>query len=210
MTSTAISAQRTTFHISGTAASPLTITGITKAASAVITATNTLAVGAVVEFAAIVGMTELNGKFGIVTAATSSTFTVNIDSTAFTTYGSAGTATPQTWTKVGNVKTYSGFDGQASEKPVTNLDSEAVEVRVGLQDFGKFSMDIDTDDTDAGQIALLAAKTALAQKYFKLTLPNGKLRVFAGYVKGFSESGGVDDTVKGKVDIRISGVVLKG
>jgi hypothetical protein len=37
--------------------------------------------------------------------------------------------------------------------------------------------------SDAGQLALLAAQTASATKNWKLTLPNGKVASFAGYVK---------------------------
>jgi HK97 family phage major capsid protein len=38
-----------------------------------------------------------------------------VDATGFTTYTSGGTATPVQWTKISNVKSYSGFDGSASE-----------------------------------------------------------------------------------------------
>ena len=50
-----------------------------------------------------------------------------------------------------------------------------MEYAAGLQDFGNFSLNIDIDDTDAGHIALRAAKTAASTKAFKLRLPNGKL-----------------------------------
>ena len=69
------------------------ITAITKAASAVVTVgTHTFVVGDVVLFSGVVGMTEINGLTGTVTAFDATTITVNINSTGFTTYVSGGTA----------------------------------------------------------------------------------------------------------------------
>ena len=69
-----------------------TITNITQASSAVVTAVNTFAVGDVVLFSNVVGMTEINGLVGTVTSADGTHFTVAINSTTFTGYGSAGNA----------------------------------------------------------------------------------------------------------------------
>ena len=80
-----------------------TITGITKAASAVVTintvsASNPVLIGEIMSFAGVVGMTQINGLNGTVSATGGSsgawTFTVNINSSGFTAYSSAGTATP--------------------------------------------------------------------------------------------------------------------
>lgn len=209
-TSTAISAQGSTFSIEGTPGSAITITAITKATSAVVTATNTLAVGDAVEFGTVTGMPEIYGLLGIVTVASGTSFTVNIDSSGFASAGTSGTANAKTWTAVSNVKDYSGFDGSASELDKTNMQSGAMEYSAGLQDFGQFSINIDVDDTDAGQIAMRAAKTSAATKAFRLRLPNGKQRVFKGFVKKFSEQGGVNQIVKASADIRITGVVNFG
>lgn len=69
------------------------ITGITKAASAVVTVgTHTFVEGDVVEFASVAGMTQINGLTGTVTAIGATTITVNINSSGFSTYTSGGTA----------------------------------------------------------------------------------------------------------------------
>lgn len=72
-----------------------TITAISKAGSAVVTAANDFAVNDVIAFASVAGMTEINGLTGTVSAADATTFTVNIASTGFTTYTSGGVATKQ-------------------------------------------------------------------------------------------------------------------
>lgn len=112
-----------------------------------------------------------------------------------------------TYTAIANVKSFSGFDGSASEIDVTNLSSSAKEYRIGLEDNGQFTIELDRDFSDAGQTALLAARDSQASKSFKLLLSNGENAIFTGFVKKFSVAGGVDAVVKGSVDIRISGAV---
>lgn len=67
-----------------------TITGITKAALAVVTsAGHGYAVNDQVYFRGITGMIEINGLIGTIQSVTTDTFTVDIDSSNFTTFGSA-------------------------------------------------------------------------------------------------------------------------
>jgi hypothetical protein len=206
-TSTAISAQGSTFAIEGTPGSAITITAISQAVAAVVTATNTVAVNDIVEFGVVAGMPEIFGLLGVVTVASGSSFTVNIASTGFAAPGTAGVANPKTWTPVGNVHDYSGFDGSASEIDKTNMQSGAMEYVAGLQDFGQFTLNCDVDNADAGQLALRAAKTSAATKAFRVVIPNGRIRTFKGFVKKFSETGGVNALIKANVDVRITGVV---
>lgn len=82
---------------SGATSTNLTITGISKAANASITATHAFTsadIGVtVVTFHGIVGMTQMNTLSGVIQSVTSTTsFTVDIDSTSFTTYSSGGIA----------------------------------------------------------------------------------------------------------------------
>ncbi len=75
----------------------LTITGISKAANASITATHAFTSADVgvttVTFHGVVGMTQINGLSGVIQSVTNTTsFTVNINSTSFTTYVSGGIA----------------------------------------------------------------------------------------------------------------------
>lgn len=68
-----------------------TITGISQASQAVFIANNTLAVGDTVRPSGIVGMTQMNGLRGTVVARTATQFTLDINSTSFSTYTSGGT-----------------------------------------------------------------------------------------------------------------------
>lgn len=69
------------------------ITAISKAAAAVVTVANDFEDGDQVAFGACEGMTEMNGLYGTVSSASASGFTVDINSTGFTTYtGTAGMA----------------------------------------------------------------------------------------------------------------------
>ncbi|HZX69766.1 MAG TPA: ubiquitin-activating E1 FCCH domain-containing protein [Rhodanobacter sp.] len=78
-------------------AGAVTITGITAANPAVVTsASHGLLSGDVVQIDAVVGMTELNGQRFTLGATTTDTFALlGVDSTLYTAYSSAGTATPQ-------------------------------------------------------------------------------------------------------------------
>lgn len=69
-----------------------TITNITQATSAVVTANNNFHVGQTVVFSSVGGMTEINGLFGIITVRSPTVFTVAINTLTFTPYGSGGIA----------------------------------------------------------------------------------------------------------------------
>lgn len=72
------------------------ITSISKAASAVVgVVAHSFSIGDSVHFSGVVGMTQINGQRGAITASTSDTITVSIDSTGYGTYTSGGTANTQ-------------------------------------------------------------------------------------------------------------------
>lgn len=67
------------------------ISGITKAAQAVITVTgHTLVTGQSVQISGVAGMTQINGQRALITAAATDQITVAINSTAYSTYTSGG------------------------------------------------------------------------------------------------------------------------
>lgn len=70
-----------------------TITNITQASNAVVTANNYFRAGDSVQFSDVSGMTEINDMVGSIISSNSTSFTVNINSLSFTGYGSGGVAT---------------------------------------------------------------------------------------------------------------------
>jgi hypothetical protein len=212
MPSTAQVAQLSKFYVSGTPGTAITITAITKAVAAVVTAVNTLVVGDVVIFGAVTGMPEINGLLGIVTVASGASFTVAIDSSGFATAGTTGTASPQTFSKVGNVQDFTPDGGSATVIDVTNMDSTAKEKRQGLQDNGNYSLTYDSDDTDVGQLRLIAARAAQAVVVFKQYYPGGlKIRAWQGFVQKVTEpAAGVDKVLRSSATIVVTGSIFRG
>lgn len=213
MTSTAQIAQLSKIYVSGTPGSALSITAISKAVQAVVTATNTLKQGDVVIFGAVAGMPEIAGLLGIVQAApTGTNFTVNIDSSGFAAVGTMGAATPQTFAKVGNVKDFAPDGGSVNVIDVSNTDSTAKEKRPGLQDNGNATLSYDADDTDPGQLALIAARSAQSIIVVKQVLPGSmKIRAFQAFVNKLSEPAiGVDKVLTSSASLTITGPISRG
>ncbi|MCY0385656.1 phage tail tube protein [Robbsia sp. Bb-Pol-6] len=133
-------------------------------------------------------------------------------STAVSSQGSnfsvnTGTLAAPVWTKIANVKSYSGFDGSATEIDVTDLDSTAKEKRLGLQDNGSFSIEINVNYADPGQAAMQAARAAGTSLEFKLGLPTGTAKTFNAFVKTFPLAGGTDTVLTATVALTITGAV---
>ena len=209
MSSSAISAQGSVIAIGTGSGAAKTLTAIALGNPTILTcAAHGLANGDVVTLAGLTGTDSatLNGQSVSVRNITTNTFAINIDTTGKTITAS-GTATSSVFTNVANVRTFSGFDGAASEIDVTNLDSIAKEFRLGLSDPGQFTFEIDYDSANAGHIALRARQTSGVLSNFKLTLPNGGVITFFAYVKKFSLGGGVDAVAKTSVDLRITGSI---
>jgi hypothetical protein len=189
MASTAVSKYRTAVKIATAAGSAKTLTAITKAASAVCTSSaHGLTVGQVVVFASVAGMTEINGNVGLVTAQDTNTFTVNIDSTDYTTYTSGGTATPQTMTLIENVLDFQRQGDEADRIDATNLQSVKKEYIVGLQGEGSVTIPVDVDATGSGQAAArgyVGNDTAVA---LSVTRADSKTATFAVKFTNFSEN----------------------
>jgi len=213
MPSSAISAQGAVLSIGTGSGGAKTITAVAVGFPTIFTsAAHGFQNGDVVTFAALTGANAalFNGLSFTVTNKTTNTFAIDTDSTGLVVTAGSGTATPTTFTVVNNVKSYTGFDGSASELDKTNLSSTAKEFALGLVDPGQFGIEIDVDMLDAGQLALRAKQQSGVISNFKLVLPGAVANLtytWAGYVKKFDQKGGVDQIVKASVDIRISGPV---
>ncbi|MFZ5762835.1 MAG: ubiquitin-activating E1 FCCH domain-containing protein [Thermodesulfobacteriota bacterium] len=210
MSVNAISAQGSKVYMGTGTGAAKTVTAISKAFRAEVTsAAHGLTKGDRVTFASVTGMTEINGLTGIVIDYTTNTFVVDIDSRAFTTYVSGGTATPVTYTQIKEIKNFKPSGSTVGEVDVTDLDSTAKEFRPGLADNGSFSMDMHHLSNDPGQAAARTAFNASAVKDFKITDPVGAVYTFQGYFSNFPNlpDAAVDGVLVGAITVRISGSI---
>jgi hypothetical protein len=206
-----ISAQGSTLHIATGTGGSKTITAISVGNPAIVTSTaHGLTNGSVVALAAIAGTmsTPLNSTSRVVSNVTANTFALLDADTTGLTYTSGGTATPVTYTKINGVLSYSGMDGAASDIDTTDLDSTAMEYISGLVDEGKFSFEAKRLKADAGQMAMIAARTSGARTGLKLTLPDSAVATFNVLVKSVPTAGGVNALQKGNFDSKITGPVV--
>lgn len=114
---------------------------------------------------------------------------------------------PVTYTEIGEITSFNGFDGQAAEIDVTHLGSTAKEFLMGLQDFGTFNLEVNYLPADTGQAALRAAKASREIQSFRATFSDDSTATFQGFVLSAPASGSVDSKVDGSFAIRISGDV---
>ena len=206
MPSTAISAQNATVQISTGTGGAKNITAIALGFPTILTiAAHGFSNGDVEVLAGIVGTTVLNGQTVTVKNKTTNTIAIDVDTTGGAAYVSGGTATPNTYTNVKNVKSFTPPAQAATELDLTNLDSVNKETIPGLIDPSSLSMTVDIDYTDAGQQAVRAANAAGLTKNWKINMPNGKVISFSGWVKKFDTgSGAVDAVSKSNLEIRLT------
>lgn len=213
LASGAISAQGSKLSMGTGAGGAITITAISKAFRGEITGTHALSKGDRVTFAGIVGMTELNGVTATVVDVTGTTkFVIDVDTRAFTTWSSAGTATPATWTQIKGVKSFNPDGVSISKLVTTDLDSTAEESIPGLPSFGTLPFNINYVKADPGLVAARAAAVGGLVKSFKLELPNGvDTLTFDGYFTKFPTipEGAVDGLALGNATIQITGAVTQ-
>jgi len=213
-TSTAVSAQGTIHQIATGTGGAKTISGTVGVGNpTVLTSTSHgFANGDVVAIAALTGAdaAELNSKTYVVQFKTTNTFAVAQDTTVKTITVGAGTATPNTYTAIANVRSGTDLEsGSSPEIDVTDLTSTAKEFRLGLVDNGSYSLTLFHSNADAGQAALQARRLDGAAVNMKVILPTGTTPTasFSALIKKFSKSVAVDGVVEASVDIRVNGVI---
>lgn len=190
--------QGTRFQVATAAGSPKTITAITAANPPVVTSSaHGLANGTIVVIDSVGGMTELNGRAFVIRNQATNTFELaGIDATGYTAYTSGGTATSQTMTDVGKVTDSEQFDGQAGDIDTTHMRSIAMEKQQGLPDPGGGSFSLLCDNTDTAQAKMRSLRTAQTAGCFGITMTDGKVAAFKGFVKQFSASFASNNVVR--------------
>jgi hypothetical protein len=210
----AIEAQGTVIAISSGSGGAETITEIALSHPTILTAAaHGIVNGDVLALADFAGADAalLNGETAVASHVTTNTFAVSIDTTSqdVTDNADAATATPVAYTAIGEVNSWDGPSGSANMYETTHLGSSAKEKQIGLPDEGQVTLSINwIQDTDAGQQAAAAARTARTSRTFKITFSDASTATFTGYVLGLTSSGGVDDKVAGSITIEITGAVV--
>jgi hypothetical protein len=199
-----IEAQGTVFAIKAGIGAAENITDITLGAITKIELTATARVkGDVVTLASIVGTTDLNGVTAMVIAAETNAIYLDIDSTEYDAYTSGGTATPNTYTTIGEIKGWSRGMGSRPERDVTDLADDERIFSPGLFERGQVSVDVKWSHTDVGFLAVLAAHAAGEVKEYKVTYSDAEYETFNGFVLSAEETGQVGELITGSITLRI-------
>lgn len=203
----AIKSQQTALAVSSASAAGKVITAATNANPVQLTsATHGFTQGQIISVSGVIGMIQLNGRAFVVDTPATNTFNLKgVDGTLYGTYASAGAASLQTMTPVGQVTTVSGFDGTASEIDTTNLSSIAKEYLIGLQDFGNVTLSAFLQ-ADAGQALLRKIKESAAATAMSITLSDGTVSAFIAFCKQLTfDATGPDSAVKTNIGLRVTG-----
>lgn len=116
-------------------------------------------------------------------------------------------ATPA-YHKIGGLMTYNRAEGQPTVEDATTFDSTGKEKDVGLLDEGQLSGTMQYNGADAGQAQMRTARKNTEERNFRLTLSDGEVHAFAGYVLNVPHSGQAGGTrVNGEFTIEITGDV---
>lgn len=113
--------------------------------------------------------------------------------------------TPDTWHTVGGILTINRAEAAAAVNDETTLTSTYKEKSMGLPDAGQFSGSMQYNRADVGQAEMHAAKAASQLRNFRLTLSNGDIESFSGYVLNMPLSANIGQRLDGQFSVEITG-----
>lgn len=168
------------------------------------------ALGAVVRAAAVVGMTELNGKLFVVDNPDAGDFELaGVDATEYNPYTSGGTFTPLTYSAFCELTGIDQQDGTSDEIEVTTVCSTAKEFEVGLSDSGTLTLNYNFAPKSDIMGAFAAAKKAGTEVAVRVELPNaGGTIVMLGKVQQSSFTGANGAVWTGNTQLKLSGEIF--
>lgn len=120
-------------------------------------------------------------------------------------------ASPEVYTTIANVSSISGPGGSASEIDVTDLSSTAKEFRLGLQDEGEVSLEMQYVPANVQHALLRTLRTGGTSRNFRITFTDSPQTTwtFLAFVKSFSVSNAVDAVTTVSVSLRVSGAITE-
>ena len=109
------------------------------------------------------------------------------------------------------ISSISGPGGSAAIIDVTDLASTAKEKRVGLQDEGSITLEINYIPTNVKHALLRTAKADGEARNFKIIFTDSGTTTwsFSAFVSGFSVSAAVDDVIKASVTLEVTGSITE-
>lgn len=187
----------------GTAlAAALTVTAVSKASEAVITATNTLTNGDWVMWGAVDGMFELSFQVARVKAVSGTGFTLEgVDSTNWGTWISGGCQRVTTWSTLGQASAVDFGAPGVDELDITSLLDVTKMKLAGLVDQPAVSVQLFTDYSVSVQTAIDTAAYAATVLPFRFRKPSGQLRGFAAVPSAIGESVNVNQPIAGTLSL---------
>lgn len=121
-------------------------------------------------------------------------------------------ASPEVFTSIAEIKTFSGPGGSAAVIDVTDLSSLAKEKRMGLADEGQLSFTINYIPNNTQHALLRAQRASREETNFKLVFTDDSPATtwsFSAFVTGFAVSGAVDGVVEANVTLEITGAIVE-
>lgn len=120
--------------------------------------------------------------------------------------GDGGTPT-EVFTAIGEITDINGPNGSASVVVVSDLNSVAVEKRMGLPDEGQFTLTLNFLPQDTQHAALRTDRNSRVLRNFEFVFTDTTVWTFSAYVTGLSISNSVDGTTTGSITLEVSGAV---
>jgi hypothetical protein len=121
-------------------------------------------------------------------------------------------ASPQVFTTISEIKTFSGPTGSAAVIDVTDLSSTAKEKRMGLADEGQLSFTINYIPDNTQHTLLRTRRASREETDFKMVFTDDSPSTtwsFSAFVTGFAVSGAVDNVVEANVTLEITGSITQ-
>jgi hypothetical protein len=187
----------------GTAlAAALTVTGVSKATEAVVTATNTLANGDFVMFGPVDGMTELSYLTARVKTVSGSSFVLEgIDSTNWGTWSAGTCQRVTTWSTISTATSIDFGAGSVDNLDATTLVDVSKQSLAGMLALPDVSVNLFTDYVQTVQ-SYIDAQAILGNVLpFRAVRASGQRRCWAGIPSTIGESANVNQILSGSLSI---------
>lgn len=188
-------------EVGTTLAAALTVTAISKASEAVVTASNTYSAGDYVVFGAVDGMTELSYRVARVKSPSGASFTLEgLNSTSWGTW-TAGTCQKITWATLAQATSVDFGAGSVESLDATTLLDVTRQAIAGLIAQPDVSINLFTDYSAAVQAAIDTNAYAGTVLPFKCTKNSGQIRLFSGIPSTVGESVNVNQIISGSFTV---------